>query len=185
MLVSIVSCRPADKFNPNGKIPVIVDPNFHAADGSEFTVIESGAILVHLAENYGNGRFLPKDPVGRSLAIQWCFWQMSGLGPIMGQYFHFAKFASEKIPYAVTRYTNETVRLLHVLETRLSTTGAYLGGAEYSIADIATYPWVRVFLSFTQQDEIVKAESFPNILRWHEKIAKRPAVVKGLTVLPM
>ncbi|MCX7355524.1 MAG: glutathione S-transferase N-terminal domain-containing protein, partial [Alphaproteobacteria bacterium] len=121
--------------NPNGKIPAIVDPD--GPDGKPMAVFESGAILIYLAEKAG--KLLPKDARGRSVAIQWLMFQMGGVGPMFGQAHHFRRFAPEKIPYAVDRYTNETKRLYDVLDRRLKDV-EFLAG-DYSIADIATYPW--------------------------------------------
>ena len=129
--------------NPNGRIPAIVD---HATgDGKPVTVFESGAILLYLAEK--TGRFLPKSGRDRIAAIEWLMWQMGGLGPMSGQAYHFLKAAPEQIPYAQKRYVDEVARLYGVMELRLAET-AYLGGAEYGIADMACYPWMPAAAAF-------------------------------------
>jgi GST-like protein len=159
--------------NPNAKLPAIVD---HApADGGEpFAVFESGAILIYLSEKAG-GALTPKDPRRRSLAHQWLMWQMAGFGPMHGQAHHFIRYAPEGQDYGVARYRNEAIRLLGVLERRLAE-AEYLA-EEYSIADIATWPWVRA----TRAIEI-DLGGYPNISRWFEAIGARPAVARGTEV---
>ncbi len=157
--------------NPNGKIPAIVDPD--GPDGKPMAVFESGAILIYLAEK--TGELLPKDARGRSVAIQWLMFQMGGVGPMFGQAHHFRRFAPEKIPYAVDRYTNETKRLYGVLDRRLKDV-AFLAG-DYSIADIATYPWV----SRHEWQGVTLAE-FPSVKRWFDALSARPAVARGMAV---
>jgi GST-like protein len=157
--------------NPNNKIPAIVDTD--GPSGRPFSVFESGAILVYLAEK--SGQLLPKDPEGRSVALQWLMFQMGGIGPMFGQAAHFRNYAPEKIVYAMARYTNEAKRLCGVLEKRLGT-AAYLAG-EYSIADIATFPWSRSIAAFGADPA-----EYPNLARWIADIAARPAVVRGLAV---
>lgn len=156
--------------NPNGRIPVIVD---RAAD--DFVVFESGAILVYLAEK--TGQLLPGDPKGRSLVMQWLMFQMGGIGPMMGQANVFFRYFPEKLPAAIQRYQNESRRLFEVLETRLAQ-AEYLAGA-YSIADIATWAWVR-----THDWSGVSVEGLPNLQRWMAAIAARPACQKGVTIPP-
>lgn len=154
--------------NPNGRIPAIVD---HEAD--RFAVFESGAILIYLAEKYG--RLLPADSKGRSLALQWLMFQMGGIGPMQGQANVFFRYAPEPIPFAIARYQNETRRLYEVLEYRLQR-AEYLAG-EYSIADIATFPWVRI-----HDWAGVSVAGLPGVERWLAAIAARPAVQRGLAV---
>jgi len=158
------------KINPNGRIPAIVD---RANDG--FAVFESGAILIYLAEK--TGKLMPKDVKGRSRVIQWLMFQMAGVGPMMGQANVFFRYAPEKIPYAIDRYTNETHRLCDVMNKRLGESD-YLGG-EYSIADIATYPWVVAAL----KREPEQLASRPNLKRWIDAIGERPAVKRGMAVM--
>lgn len=156
------------KIGPNNRMPVIVDPN---AEGGPISIFESGAILMYLAEK--TGQFMPKDLHGRYEVIQWLMWQMGGLGPMAGQAHHFRQYAPEKIPYAIERYTKEVGRLAGVMNTRLSDR-AYLAG-DYSIADMACYPWV---VPIERQGHTL--EEFPNLKRWFEAIAARPAVVRGM-----
>lgn len=158
------------KVNPNHKLPAIVDTD--PADGKgSFAVIETGAILIYLAQK--SGKLLPADPRRHSLALQWLMWQVSGLGPMQGQASHFVRYAPEGQPYAVNRYTKEALRLRHVLEYRLSE-AEYLA-EEYSIADIACWPWVRDS-HLTQLIGIDLAE-FPATQRWWNKINERPAIL--------
>lgn len=177
---SLLSLGP-EKHNINGKIPAIDDPNLQL-NGKDLNVIESGAILLHLAERYGQGKLLPTDPAKKSLVVQWLFWQMAGLGPMFGQVNHFFKYAPEDVPYAKKRYLDEAKRIVGVLEKQLGLTGAYIAG-EYSIADIASWPWVHYFIHNQQAILPIDRDTFPNITRWDEAIAKRPAVIKGKDVL--
>ena len=154
--------------NPNGRIPVIVD---HEND--DFVVFESGAILIYLAEKAG--KFLPADPKQRSRVLQWLMFQVGGLGPMQGQAHVFYRYAPDKIPYAIKRYQAETRRLYEVLERRLGET-EFLAG-DLSIADFATFPWVRSY-----RWAGVDIEDLPNLWRWHQNLASRPAVQKGLDV---
>ena len=156
--------------SPNNKMPAIVD---HApADlGAPVSVFESGAILLYLAEK--TGRFLPRDLRGRTATLEWLFWQMAGLGPMTGQYGHFNVYAPEKVPYAIERYTRETLRLLGVLERRLAGR-AFIVGDEYTIADMAAYPWIDVYGSAP-----LDMEPFPEIRRWQATIAARPATQRA------
>ena len=156
------------KLNPNGRIPTIVD-----RDAGGFAVFESGAILIYLAEK--SGKLLPKDAKGRSVALQWLMFQMGGIGPMQGQANVFFRYAPEKIEYAINRYQEETARLYKVLDTRLAET-EYLAG-EYSIADIATWPWVRI-----HDWAGVSVDGMPHLERWIDAIAARPAVMKGIDV---
>ncbi|TVR99009.1 MAG: glutathione S-transferase family protein [Rhodospirillales bacterium] len=159
--------------NPNNRIPVIVDPD--GPDGRPLTLFESGAILIYLAEK--SGRFLPDRPRDRYRVLQWLMFQMGGLGPMLGQAHHFRSYAPETIPYAVDRYTNETTRLYRVLDHRLGE-AEYLGG-DYSIADIASYPWIRPWRRQGQD-----LDAHPNLKRWFQAIDARPAVQRGLQVPP-
>jgi GSH-dependent disulfide-bond oxidoreductase len=166
--------------NPNSKIPAIVDPN--GPDGKPLAIFESGAILLHLAEK--TGKLLPADPRRRSEAIQWLFFQMAGVGPMFGQFGHFYRFAKEKLPYPIERYTNETRRLLGVLETRFNE-GPYLAGDEYSIADIATFPWVGCLdWGYNASEDLKLKEDFPKVMAWYARCTERPASVRGAKVCP-
>lgn len=161
------------KISPNNKIPAMIDPE--GPDGQPITLMESGAMLIYLAEK--TGKLMPQDPLGRSEVLSWLMFQMAGVGPILGQVHHFRHYAPEPLPYAIKRYTDETTRLYRVLDQRLSES-AYLGGAEYSIADIATFPWIR---SWEKQGQDLPAH--PHLKRWFEAMAARPAVERGLKVL--
>lgn len=156
--------------NPNGRIPAIIDK-----DEGNFAVFESGAILLYLAEK--TGQLMPSDPKGRSVVIQWLMFQMSGLGPIMGQAGWFLRAAPERIPIGIERYQNETRRLLSVLESRLSQS-PYLGGEDYSIADITTWTWAH-----RADYADVDLADYPHVQRWASSVAQRPAVIKGMQVL--
>jgi GST-like protein len=154
--------------NPNSKIPAIIDLD------TNITVFESGAILIYLAEK--TGKFLPTDTVGRMQVIEWLMFQMASVGPMFGQLSHFRKFAPEQIPYAIARYETETLRLFGVLNSQLEKYEFMAG--DYSIADMATYPWVAAyeFLGVT-------LDAHPHLKRWTETLKKRPAVQKGMTIL--
>lgn len=162
------------RLNPNGRIPTLVD---HApADGQgDLVVFESGAILHYLADKHG--ALLPpaSDPRGRSLVLQWLMFQMAGVGPMMGQAGVFYRYAEEKIPFAINRYQNESRRLFGVLDRRLAD-HAFLAGA-YSVADIATYPWVASHAWIG-----VTLEGFPHLERWLAEVGARPAVARGMTI---
>jgi GST-like protein len=158
--------------SPNNRMPAIVDSS--PLDGrAPISVFESGAILMYLAEK--TGRFLPTDTRERNHVVQWLMWQMGGLGPMAGQNGHFLLYAPEKIPYAIERYAKEVNRLYGVLNTQLGKTGAYVAGAEYSIADMAIFPWVR-----THKAQKVLLIEFPHVQRWYDELFKRPAVKRGL-----
>ena len=162
------------KIAPNNRIPAIVD--HEPADGGEpLSVFESGAILLYLAEK--TGQFLPKDLRGRQTALQWLFWQMGGLGPMAGQNHHFSQFAPEKIPYAIKRYIDETARLYGVLDKQLANND-FVAGSEYSIADMAIYPWI---VSHKWQSQ--NLEDFPHVQRWFNHIKDRPATVKAYALV--
>ncbi len=155
--------------SPNNRIPAIID---HEPDDGRgpLSVFESGAILLYLAQK--SGRLLPADVRGRVAVTQWLFWQVAGLGPMAGQNHHFARYASEKIPYAIERYVKETNRLYGVLNKQL-TDRAFIAG-DYSIADIAAYPWIVPYEAQGQ-----KLEDFPHLQRWFQTIHDRPATVRA------
>ncbi len=156
--------------SPNNRMPAIVD---HApADGGEsIPVFESGAILVYLADKIG--RFLPTETRGRTTVLEWLFWQVGGLGPMAGQNHHFVQYAPEKLPYAIDRYVSETNRLYGVLDRRLRGR-AFIAGNDYSIADMACYPWIVPWKR--QQQDLA---GFPDLHRWFEAIRARPATVRA------
>ena len=157
--------------SPNSKIPAIVDSE--GPEGKPYALFESGAILLYLADK--TGRFLPQKKTERFEAIQWLMFQMGGVGPMFGQAHHFLRAAPEPVPYAIDRYGKETRRLYGVLDKRLA--GRDWLGAEYSIADIATYPWVA-----RHDWHKVDLGDFPNVKRWFDAIGARPAVQKGMKV---
>lgn len=159
------------KISPNNKIPAIVD------EDNGLSVFETGAILVYLAEK--TGKLLPASGPERYKVLEWLNWQMGGLGPMLGQLGHFAVFAKDKIPYAIERYSNEAKRLLKVLDTQLSKND-YVAGRDYSIADIAIFPWINGLIVTYKQPELLA--DFPHLLKWFSEIAARPAVQKGLTI---
>jgi len=156
--------------SPNNKMPALVDHQ-PADGGAPQSVFESGEILLYLAEK--TGRFLPADSRGRVAVLEWLFWQMAGLGPMSGQMGHFNVYAPEQIPYAIERYNNEVRRLHGVMDKRLADS-AYLGGAVYSIADMASYPWIGAYDTLP-----VDVDAFPNLKRWHDAIAARPATQRA------
>jgi GST-like protein len=157
--------------NPNAKIPVLVDED--GPDGQPITLFESGAILVYLAGK--TGQLLPASERGKYDALQWLMFQMGGVGPMFGQAHHFLRFATEWVPYAIKRYSGETARLYGVLDRRLDE-AEYLAD-EYSIADIATFPWVARY-----EWQKVDLADYPNVQRWYQAIAARPAVQRGMVV---
>jgi GST-like protein len=158
--------------SPNNKIPAITDRN--GPGGKPYSLFESGAILLYLAEK--TGKFLPKTERGRHDVIQWLMFQMGNMGPMLGQTHHFRHYAPEKIPYAINRYTNEANRLYGVMDKRLAKV-PYLAGA-YSIADMAVWPWLRY-----PDRQGVNVDDYPNLKRWRDAIAARPAVQRGLKML--
>lgn len=162
------------KINPNGKLPAIVD---HAPrdGGAPLPIFESGAILLYLSEKHDNA-FMPEDLRGRSLALQWLMWQMAGFGPMHGQAHHFIRYAPEGQEYPVNRYRNEAVRLLNVLERRLLE-ASYLAGDVYSVADMATWPWVRAVRAIQ-----IDLAPYPAIRRWYDGIDERPGVKRGTEI---
>jgi len=158
------------KVAPNGKIPVIVDHD--GPGGRPYTVFESGAILMYLADK--TGRLLPKDTAARYDVIQWLMLQMSGVGPMFGQLTHFKMFAPAGNDYSLSRYQTEVRRLYEVLEARLANS-AYLGGPDYTIADVATFPWTA-----NHKMQGISLEDNPNLARWYNAIAARPAMARAL-----
>jgi GST-like protein len=156
--------------SPNNRMPAIVD---HAPQGgaAPVSVFESGAILLYVAEKIG--RFIPQDLPGRVETLQWLFWQMGGLGPMAGQNHHFAVYAPEKIPYAIDRYVRETGRLYGVLNKRLADR-EFVAGDAYTIADMASYPWI-----VPHERQSQKLEDFPHLRRWFEAVKARPATVRA------
>jgi GST-like protein len=161
------------RISPNNRIPAIVDDD-PAEPGTPVSVFESGEILLYLAEK--TGRFIAKDLRGRVEVLQWLFWQMGGLGPMAGQNHHFSQYAPENIPYAIERYVKETNRLYAVLDKRLANREFVAG--PYSIADMASYPWV---VPYERQGQ--KLEDFPNLKRWFEAIRARPAVQRAYALV--
>jgi GST-like protein len=165
------------RINPNAKIPAIIDPN--GPGGQPVAMMESGAILLYLAEK--TGRLIPQEPLLRLETIQWLFFQMASIGPMMGQFGHFHKFAKGKTDdYGDTRYTAETKRLLRVLDTRLEGR-QYLVGEQLTIADIATVPWMQA-LDFYEGKTVVEYDSFINVVAWADRVSQRPAYLRGAVV---
>jgi GSH-dependent disulfide-bond oxidoreductase len=160
------------KLNPNSKIPAIVDPD--GPDGKPYAMMESGAILVYLAGK--TGKFLPRSTKGKYDALQWLMFQMGGVGPMFGQVHHFLRAAPEPVPYAINRYTKEKDRLYGVLNARLGES-KFLAGGEYTIADIATYPWVARF-----DYHKTNLADHPHVQRWFDELSARPAVQRGMAV---
>lgn len=161
------------KISPNNKIPAIVDPD--GPDGQPISLFESGAILIYLAAK--TGRFLPTSDREKYDVLQWLMWQKAGFGPMLGQAHHFRIYAPEKIQYAYDRYTNEAKRLYGVLDKQLSS-NRYVCGSEYSIADMAIFPWSR---SYANQG--IDLDTFPSVKRWFEELSARPAVQRAVKVL--
>jgi len=155
------------KISPNNRIPAIVDRD------SNYSLFESGAILMYLAEK--TGKLMPKDTASRYRVIEWLMWQMGGVGPMLGQAHHFLKYNAGKAPYAEERYGKEAQRLYKVLNTQLE--GRQFMAGDYSIADIATWPWISRF-----EWQQIDLNQYPNVKRWYLEIAKRPAVIKGYAV---
>jgi GST-like protein len=160
--------------NPNNKIPAIVDPQ-PADGGAPFTLFESGAILLYLAEK--TGKLLPRDARGRAEVTQWVMWQMGGLGPMFGQMNHFRRYAKEQNPYAIQRYTEESQRLMGVLEKALSTR-EHLATCGYSMADVAAYPWVHAMVALYPE----LLEGREHARGWLARVGARPAVQRGMDV---
>ena len=159
--------------SPNNRMPAIVDHDPPAEYGSApLPIFESGAILLHLADR--TGRFLPDDPVGRKETLEWLFWQVGNLGPMAGQFSHFVNYAPGDEAYSKTRYGNEYNRCIGVLERRLADR-AYLAGEDYTIADMASWPWILIAKAMGQP-----LDGFPNVTRWRQEIKERPAVRKAV-----
>jgi len=158
--------------SPNNRMPAIVDHD-PPGGGAPITLFESGAILIYLAEKAG--RFLPAELRARNATLQWLMWQMGGLGPMAGQNGHFLLYAPEKIPYALERYSMEVNRLYGVLDAQLARTGHYVAGGEYTIADIAIFPWIR-----THKAQQIALAEFPHVERWYNLLFERPAAKRGL-----
>jgi GST-like protein len=161
------------KIAPNNRIPAIVDPD--GPGGTPLPLFESGAILIYLAEKT-KSPLLPSDPRARIITLQWLMWQMGGVGPMFGQAHHFVRFAKEDVPYGKRRYLDETRRLYGVMNRRLGE-AAYLAGETYTIADVATFPWVARY-----EWHRVDLNEFANVKRWFDAIGQRPAVKKGMAV---
>jgi GSH-dependent disulfide-bond oxidoreductase len=161
------------KISPNNKIPAITDPQ--GPDGKPISLFESGAILVYLAAK--TGKLMPASDRAKYEVLQWLMFQMGSVGPMLGQAHHFRMYAPQKLEYAIDRYSNEAGRLYGVIDRRLSQS-AWLGGADYSIADIATFPWLRSW----EKQGIVLAD-YPHLQAWFNKIAERPAVQRGVKVM--
>lgn len=161
------------KISPNNKIPAIVDP--HGPDGKPISLFESGAILLYLAAK--TGKFLPRSDRAKFEVLQWLMFQMGSVGPMLGQTHHFRQYAPEKIEYAINRYTNETRRLYGVMNKQLAT-HKFMAGNQYSIADIAIFPWVRSW-----KNQGIDWAEFPHLKAWFDKISNRPAVKRGVEVL--
>ncbi|MAC48481.1 MAG: thiol:disulfide oxidoreductase [Oceanospirillum sp.] len=162
------------KIAPNNRIPAIVD-HVPADDGEPISLFESGAILEYLADKAG--QFLSKEARQRYETLQWLYWQMGGLGPMAGQNHHFSQYANEKIDYAINRYINETARLYGVLDKRLADR-TFVSGDEYTIADMACYPWV---VSHKKQSQ--NLNDFPNLKRWFDTISERPATKRAYALV--
>ena len=158
------------KFSPNNKIPAIIDPN--GPDGKPLALFESGAILIYLAEK--TGKFFGNSHRERLSIIQWLMFQMGGVGPMLGQAHHFRIYAPEPIEYAINRYTNEAKRLYEVINKQLSEY-SYIAGDDYSIADMALYPWV-----YRWQRQGIELSDYPAVHKWYEALSARPAVIKAL-----
>jgi GSH-dependent disulfide-bond oxidoreductase len=159
---------------PNHRIPAITDPD--GPGGKPITLFESAAIMMYLSDKAG-GKLMPADPHDKYICLQWMMFQMGGIGPMFGQYNHFANYAVQKLLYAIDRYTNEVRRLHRVLDKRLGE-AEYLAGSEYTLADILTFPWIR-----NPDRRKIDLNDFPHVKRWHDTIAARPAVQRGVAVL--
>jgi GST-like protein len=159
--------------SPNNKIPAIVDPD--GPDGKPISLFESGAILLYLAGK--TGRFLPQATRGKYEALQWLMFQMGSIGPMLGQTHHFRIYAPEKLEYAINRYSNETKRLYGVMDHQLASR-TYIAGDEYTIADIAIFPWLRSW-----KNQGIDWADYPHLKGWFDEIAARPAVQRGVTTL--
>ena len=160
------------EISPNNKMPAIIDPE--GPDGKLISLFESGAILTYLADK--TGRYLPQDLRDRYEVLQWLMFQMAHVGPMLGQAHHFRKYSPEEVPYAIERYTDEAARLYGVLDRRFSEV-EYVAGGEYTIADMAIYPWL-----VSHEDQGQSMDDFPGLKRWFEQIGERPAVQRGTQV---
>lgn len=161
------------KISPNNKIPAMIDQD--GPDGLPLAMFESGAMLIYLAEK--TKRFIPQEKRPRMVVLQWLLFQVGHIGPMLGQAHHFLKYAPEQVPYAQERYRKEANRLYGVMNKRLAES-SYLAGDDYTIADIATFPWLR-----TAPDQGVDMDKYPNVKRWFDRINERPGVQRGLLVL--
>ncbi len=161
------------KISPNNKMPAIIDHDPATGEGP-ISIFESGAILLFLAEK--TGKFLPQNLKGRNDVLQWLFWQVGGVGPMFGQNLHFGQYAPEKLPYAMKRYTNETSRLLAVLNKHLSDR-KYMAGDAYTIADMATYPWIYKYPFLD-----VELDDYPHVKRWFDQVATRAATARAYEI---
>jgi GSH-dependent disulfide-bond oxidoreductase len=159
--------------SPNNRIPAITDPD--GPDGEPISLFESGAILLYLAGK--TGRFLPRSTRGKYQALQWLMFQMASVGPMLGQTHHFRAYAPEKVEYAITRFSNEARHLYGVMDKQLATND-YIAGKEYTIADMAVWPWLR-----SHERQGIDLGEFPNVKAWFEAIGNRPAVQRGITIL--
>ena len=159
--------------SPNNKIPAMIDPQ--GPDGGPISLFESGAILLYLAGK--SGQLLHESTVGRYEVLQWLMFQVGGLGPMLGQAHHFRIYAPEKLPYAIERFSNEAQRLYRVLDSRLAKS-RYVGGKDYSIADIAVFPWLRAW-----KNQGIDWVDYPHLKGWFDEVGARPAVKRGLAVL--
>jgi GSH-dependent disulfide-bond oxidoreductase len=160
------------KISPNNKIPAIIDPE--GPDGGPISLFESGAILIYLAEK--TKMFFPRTPRARYAVLQWLMFQMGHVGPMLGQAHHFRQYAPEKITYAVERYTNEAARLYRVIDRRLAET-TFIAGDEYTIADMAIFPWLR-----SHENQGQSLDDYPSLKRWYEGMEARPAIRRALDV---
>ena len=161
------------KISPNNKIPALVDPD--GPDGKPISIFESGAILLYLAAK--TGKFLPKRDRQKFEVLQWLMFQMGGVGPMLGQNHHFRLYAPEKLPYAIDRYTNEAKRIYGVIDRQLAAQ-KFVAGSQYSIADMAIFPWLRNWAN-----QGIDLADYPHLKAWFEKLAARPAVMRGVQVL--
>jgi GST-like protein len=160
--------------SPNGRIPAIIDTD-PAGGGDPVSVFETAAILIYLGDK--TGQFLPQDLRGRTEAIEWLVWQVANLGPMLGQHGHFALYATEKLPYAIDRYRNETLRLYGVMDRRLEGR-EYLAADQYTVADMACFPWVQ-----TWKAQSIPLDDFPNVKNWYERLKQRPALRRGMDLM--
>ena len=159
------------KISPNNKIPAIIDPD--GPGGGPISVFESGAILVYLAEKHG--RFMPQEPRSRIATLEWLMFQMGGVGPMFGQSNHF-RFIDDEVPYAIERYERESYRLCNVIDHRIAAV-PYLAGQDYTIADIATFPWVA-----SRRNQDIEFGDYPHLDRWLDAVASRPAVKRAMAI---